>query len=243
MTEEFEGSESQANENGEPNAASGEQGEPERWFWSENVPGEGPRPDFLPEKFKSVADAAKARGELEKKLGAFTGAPEEYKVDHLELDPEQHTLKEIMGLSKELNMSQDGFDKLVGKLMNAQEAENTVSLEDEVAALGEEGPRLMRQYKNFRDNHLQPEEQELVKGWIKSADDLKAFNDLVKGVYAKRLPTDNGMYLANSNETKETIQAEMTKNLERYRNDSVYRQDIRNRLDFIEKKERRAQGV
>ena len=100
---------------------------PTDWFWAEGVKGEGARPDYLPEKFTTVADAAKARAELEKKLGAFTRAPEAYAVEHLGLDPEQHTLKELIGLSKELNMSQDGFDKLISKLMGAQEAEKTVS--------------------------------------------------------------------------------------------------------------------
>lgn len=216
---------------------------PSEWFWAEGIKGEGPRPDYLPEKFSSVSDAAKARAELEKKLGAFTGAPETYSVEHLGLDPEQHTLKELIGLSKELNMSQSGFDKLISKLMGAQEAEKTVSLEDEILALGEDGQRQKRQFEHFTKNNLQPEELELVSGWIKSANDMKVFNELVKGVYGKRIPTDNSMYLAGTNDTEESVRNEMSANLDRYKNDKAYREDIRNRLNYIEVKNKRGAGL
>lgn len=212
---------------------------PSEWFWAEGIKGEGPRPDYLPEKFSSVSDAAKARAELEKKLGAFTGAPDTYSVEHLGLDPEQHTLKELIGLSKELNMSQEGFDKLISKLMGAQEAEKTVSLDEEIATLGEEGQRLKRQYEHFTKNNLQPEELELVSGWIKTPNDMKVFNELVKGVYGKRIPTDNSAYLAGTNDTEESIRSEISANLERYRNDKAFREDIRNRLNFVEAKAKR----
>lgn len=229
-------------EDEQDSANEGEEGEnsegaeqSQQWYWAEGVPGTGPRPDYLPEKFTSVADAAKARSDLEKKLGNFTGAPEKYNIENMGVE-QDHTLTELMGLGKELNMSQAGFEKLVGKLMSAQEAENNVTLEEEVTKLGEEGPRLMRQYKNFSENHLQPEEQELVKGWIKSADDLKVFNAMVKGIYGKRLPTDNSMYMGNGSETSEQIKQEMTTNIERYKTDKHYREDIRNRLGWAQKR-------
>lgn len=209
------------------------------WFWAEGVPGTGPRPDYLPEKFTSVADAAKARADLEKKLGSFTGAPESYEIEHLELDPEQATLKTIIELGKELNMSQKGFDKLVSGLMHAQEAEESVSLEEQVKEMGEEGQRLMRQYKHFTENNMQPEERELAKNWVKTKDDLRMFTDLVNAVYAKRLPTDNTPYMGNHSETEDDIRAEMAKNLERYKKDDVYKKEIRNRLTYAEKRKLR----
>lgn len=222
-----------AHEQGD-NSSQGESEAPDEWFWAEGVPGQGPRPDFLPEKFSSVADAAKARGQLEKKLGAFTGAPEEYDFEELGLDKEQHTLKELSALGKELNMSQDGFEKLVTKLMGAQDAESEVDMEAEVSKLGEEGERLMLQYKNFSDNHLMAEEKEQVKSWIKSAEDLKVFTAMVKGIYGKRLPTDNTMYMGNHGDSEAQVRSDIAKNLDRYRNDKVFQKDIRNRLDRLQ---------
>jgi len=47
--------------------------------WSEGVNGEGEAPEyFKADKYKSVADQAKAYTELEKRFGGFTGAPEAY---------------------------------------------------------------------------------------------------------------------------------------------------------------------
>lgn len=215
--------------------------EPEKWFWAENVPGNGPRPDFLPEKFQTVADAAKARADLEKRLGSFTGSPEQYNIEHLELDPEQHTLKSILDWGKKHNLNQSGLDELVGTLMSSQEAEESVSLEEAVTSMGEEGPRLMRQFKNFHDHHLQPEEQEVVKAWIKTPDELRVFNEIIKGIYAKRLPTDNSMFMGNNYETVDSIKKEMTENLERYKKDKVYREDLRNRIDWADKRAKRNQ--
>lgn len=210
-----------------------------QWFWAENVPGQGPRPDYLPEKFTTVADAAKARSDLEKRLGSFTGSPEQYNIEHLELDPEQHTLKSILDWGKKHNLNQSGLDELVGTLMSSQDAEEKVSLEEAVTSMGEEGPRLLRQFKNFHDNHLQAEEQEVVKNWIRTPDELRVFNDIIKGIYAKRLPTDNSMYMGNQYETVDVIKKEMSDNLQRYQKDKTYREDIRNRIEWAQKREKR----
>lgn len=211
----------------------------EGWFWAEGVPGQGERPDFLPSKYKTVADAAKARGELERKLGAFTGAPETYDLEKIGLDSDQHTLKEITSVAKELNMSQEGLEKFLGRIVSAQEAEGQKSLEDEVKALGDEGDRIMRQYQYFRENNLKAEEAEIVNGWIQSAEDLRVFSAMVKGIYNKPIPTENTMHLGNHHETNEEITAEMIKNLDRYRNDETYRKEIRDRRGWAQEREKR----
>lgn len=210
-----------------------------QWFWAEGVPGEGPKPDFLPEKFNNVAEAAKARNELEKKLGSFTGAPDEYKLDHLGLDPDQHMLKEITDVAKDMNMSQEGLDKFVGRLLTAQQAESEKSLEDEVNALGKEGPQLMRQFKYFQENNLKAEESEVVKNWIQSADDLKVFNSLVQGIYNKPIPTENSTHLNNHHESVDSLQQEMAKNKQRFDTDATYRKDWHQRLEYALARENR----
>lgn len=209
------------------------------WFWAEGVKGEGPRPDYLPEKYKTVEEAAKARSELEKKLGGFTGAPEEYEVEHLGLDPDQHLLKEIMNVGKEINMSQEGLDKLVGRVLDAQEAEESKSLEEEVSKLGDEGSQIMRQYKYFADNHLKPEENEVVKNWIKSADDLKVFAAMTKGIYSKPLPTENSTHLHNHHDTVEALDKEIADNIKRFETDETYRKNLRERRKWAMDKQSR----
>lgn len=62
------------------------------WYIDESTPGLGERPDWMPRKYKTAADVGKAYTELEKKLGAFVGAPEKYDLSTLEIDEEQHKI-------------------------------------------------------------------------------------------------------------------------------------------------------
>ena len=49
------------------------------WNLSEDTPGKGDAPEwFKADKYKTVADQAKAYKDLEGRFGSFTGAPEEY---------------------------------------------------------------------------------------------------------------------------------------------------------------------
>lgn len=48
----------------------------EGWMMAEDIKGEGDAPEwFKSNKYKTVADQAKAYASLESKLGAFTGSP------------------------------------------------------------------------------------------------------------------------------------------------------------------------
>ncbi|BAV81149.1 scaffolding protein [Vibrio phage CKB-S2] len=85
-------------------------------------PAAGERPEWLPEKFGSGEDLAKSYTELESKLGAFTGAPEtgEYQLtlgegqDNFEFyEHESNDIKAFMGIAKEMNMSQESFDRVL----------------------------------------------------------------------------------------------------------------------------------
>lgn len=238
MSEEVETNAQQTESASQESSQESEQ--PQEWMWAEDVKGQGARPEFLLDKYKSVAEQAKGYSEVVKKLGGFTGAPEEYNVDHLGLDPNQHTLKVIMDIGKDLNMSQEGLDKLVTRLADAQNQESETSIEQEVSKLGDEGEQIMKQYKYFRDNHLHPEEREVVGNWIKSAEDLKTFTAMTKGIYSQRVPTDVDRHLSSHTaDTVKELRAEMSKNLERYNSDAEYRKDWKQRLHWANKRENR----
>ena len=52
------------------------------WSYADGVPGNGDAPEyFKSDKYKTLADQAKAYTDLEKKFGSFTGAPEEYALN------------------------------------------------------------------------------------------------------------------------------------------------------------------
>src|SRR5215208_4836317 len=123
-------------------------GDAPSWFLDENTPGVGPRPDWLPPKYTKVSDLAKGYGEAEKKLGAFTGAPESYDLKSLEIDESQLLIQEMVAVGKELNMSQDGLAKFIGRIATASETMDEAYLNEQVKKLGRDGEAELLQYQN-----------------------------------------------------------------------------------------------
>lgn len=94
------------------------------YFLSEGVEAQGEAPDwFKGEKYKTVADQAKAytnlekmHGELTNKYKAFGDAPEAYEVsipDGLTINADDPVFVMAQEWSRENNLSQDGFNNLV----------------------------------------------------------------------------------------------------------------------------------
>ena len=76
------------------------------WFFDENVPGKGERPEWLKDKYKSVSDQAKSYVELEKRLGEFRGAPKDgYDLSSVEGLSDDPMVKHFAETFKELNLS------------------------------------------------------------------------------------------------------------------------------------------
>lgn len=224
-----------------PDSASQEQtpsNEPS-WFLDDSTPGQGPRPDWLPSKYKKVSDLAKSYSEAEKRLGGFTGAPEAYDLASLELDGEQHLVKELTAVAKELNMSQEGLNKFLGRFTSAHETESQMHLDEQVKKLGKDGERMLTEFNNWSKDHLQAEEQEVIKDWVRSAEDLQVFNKLMAHTHMSKVPTGQTMSMANHFESVQELRNEMVKNIERYNKDAAYRKDYSSRLERAVSREKR----
>lgn len=198
--------------------------EPE-WYLDDNTPGSGARPDWMPSNYKKVSDIAKSYTELEKKLGAFKGAPEKYDVASMELDENDFVLQELSSVGKELNMSQEAFQKVVGRLLSAQETHDKAYLEDQVAALGPDGARMLTEYKNWTKDYLTPEAQEVVGSWVKTADDLKIFNKIMASTTMSNVPSLNSVHMANNFETVADLRKELMENVDKFEKDKNYREN------------------
>lgn len=119
------------------------------WQYADGIQGQGDMPEwFKADKYKTVAEQAKGYKELESKLGAFTGAPEKYspaelkeelKEMGLEISPDDPLVERAMEIAKEMNMSQEGFNKLYGlygEIMAAEQVAVEQLREEEFKALG-----------------------------------------------------------------------------------------------------------
>lgn len=94
------------------------------YFLAENVAGEGDAPEwYKADKYKTVADQAKAYVEAEKslgqmrdKIGKFTGAPEQYDIvvpEGVSLDTEDPIFAQAQEWARGMNINQEGFNSLV----------------------------------------------------------------------------------------------------------------------------------
>lgn len=111
------------------------------WNLNDTTPGTGEKPTwFKSDKYANVAQQAAAYPELEKRFGAFTGAPKDgvyampdasiVKIDNVE-DP---VFKEFGKLASELHLNQAGYDKFLG-LMGKYESVQVAKYDAKIAAL------------------------------------------------------------------------------------------------------------
>ena len=147
--------------------------EPTSWNYADNLPGEGERPDwFKSDKYKSVADQAKAYGELEKKLGSFTGAPEgDYEitvpeevggvqVEEIAADPRVAAFMEV---AKNSNMSQEGFTRALHAMIQAEADSRATSHDTELSRLGEHAQERLQAISNFYGQNQSAEDYEITR--------------------------------------------------------------------------------
>lgn len=200
------------------------------WFLDDTTPGQGPRPDWLPQKYNKVSDLGKSYVEAQKKLGGFSGAPDKYDMASLEIDETDPTIQTLMDIGKKHNMNQNIMNDIVGRLTSIQETTEQMNIEQEVKKLGADGARMLTEYKNWVNDYVPAPEREAVTGWIKNADDLKAFNRIMAHTHMSQVPTHQTMNMANKFEGVAELRAELTKNLKKFQEDKTYAKDWQNRM-------------
>jgi len=162
------------------------------WFLTEDVKGEGDAPDWLSDRYKTVADQAKAYKELEKKMGSFSGAPDEYEIESTEaleasgFDLEDPEIQGFIDMAKDSNMSNDMLNKMLNMHAEKLTAFNNVSDDDiaeykqaELQKLGDQAPQITEYVKNFAGNNLSPEEAEILADNVDSADMLLVMKKII----------------------------------------------------------------
>ena len=183
--------------------------------------------ELLAGKYKTADDLVKGYKELEKKIGSFVGAPDEYAM------PENIKNKELADIlarkGKELNMSQGAFDQLVSEYDTVHETKRS-EFKEQLKKLDGEEKRTASEVITFLKNTLSPQDAERVSNLITSMDDLKMFDQLRK---AKTLTNSQGAL--HVDEVKPQNLNEYLKTVDRKRlygpkPDVAYRTEVNNRL-------------
>lgn len=143
------------------------------WNWNDTTPGKGERPAwFKADKYKSVEAQAAAYPDLEKRFGAFTGAPKDGKYvipqvevdgkpvfqikvgdDTIDVDPTHPILQEFNKVAAESQLSQQGYDKFLG-LMAHYVASLEPDMAEQKAALGPNADARISAVAQWAQNNL-----------------------------------------------------------------------------------------
>ena len=178
------------------------------YFLTDGIKGTGEAPEwYKSDRYKSVSDQAAAYTELEKKFGAFKGAPKDGYSMPEGIEKEDELMQELMGFATETNMSQDYFNKAWDLLAAQSGAAEEVSAEAEIAKLGDNATDRIKTVEQFMKNNLDPDVYEQVRYAVNSADSIMLVEALIKSTAPQKLPIDG--HVVPGGVTWEDIKKEM----------------------------------
>ena len=173
-------------------ASTPELGEGE-YFLSDGIKGTGDMPEWYKgDKYKSVAEQAKAYTELEKKFGGFTGAPKDGYQGPEGIEADDALLQELTEFATKTNMSQEAFGE-AWELLSAQgEAVEAVNQEQELAQLGSNASERIKNVEGFLRNNLDADTYDQVRDLVTDAKSIQLIEYMVKATAPTKLPIDGG---------------------------------------------------
>ena len=197
----------------------------------EEVPVEHPE-WFKHDKYESIEKQAEAYAELESKFGAFVGAPEEYELSPSEdintqlserglqpLGKDDPLITEMGAIAKELNMSQDGFNKFASKYLEYQMQTEDARIAQAIETIG--APRINKVAQWGKAN-LSETEFKLLEGATSTAEGVEFVELMMKQLRGEPDLSHKGA--TTSQLTKAEIVSMQSK--PEYRTDAAYRAKV-----------------
>jgi len=169
----------------EPTLAEGE------YFLSDNIKGVGDMPEwYKADKYKSVAEQARAYTELEKKFGGFTGAPKDGYELYDGVESDDALWAELVEFGNNTNMNQSALHQAWELLTAQEEAIEQVSMEEEISKLGPNAAERITTVEQLMRNNLAPELYEKHRDVVTSAAMIEFIEDFSKSMRPAQLPID-----------------------------------------------------
>ena len=180
------------------------------YFLADGIKGTGDAPEwFKRDKYQSVTEQAKAYTELEKRFGGFKGAPKDGYAPPEGVEADDALLTELKTFAEATNMSQDAFGQAWELLVSQSSAAESVSIEQEMAKLGDNGTQRIKTVEQFMKNNLDPDTYEKVRYGVNSAESVELVEALIKATAPAKLPIDG--HVQPGGITWENIEVEMFK--------------------------------
>jgi len=201
------------------------------WYYDKDIKGTGTPPEWLKgDKYKTIADQAKAYAEIEKKLGAFKGAPEKYDLTltnypEIKFSEEDPVLQNFIEGAKKNGMSQE----YASELLNIYAEALTMGIPDadaEMAKLGANAQQDLQILSQWANSAFTPDEMEVFKRMTTTAESVRLF-DKIRQLSTRADVAPPGQP-HQSRETKEQVLQALDD--PRYQIDATFRAEVRKRL-------------
>ena len=200
------------------------------WYYDQDIKGNGEKPEwFKGDKYKTITDQAKAYSEVEKKLGAFKGAPEKYDLSladypELKFQDDDPMLVEFLESAKQKGVSQEYVTEILGTYAKAL----TLHIPDADAEMKKIGPNAVQDLQilaNWAGQYLSKDEFQVFERTITTADAFRMFDKLRQSITAPDVPP-------RREEAPRETEEQVLKLVQdpRYDTDSAFRDDVRKRL-------------
>jgi len=165
------------------------------YFLSDGIKGTGDTPEWYKgDKYKSVAEQAKAYTELEKKFGGFTGAPKDGYQGPEGIESDDALLQELTEFASKTNMSQEAFGEAWELLSAQSEAVEQVTQEQEIARLGDNAAERIKNVEGYLKNNLDADDYEVVRDLVTDAKSIELVEYMVRATAPVKLPIDGGQH-------------------------------------------------
>lgn len=202
------------------------------WFWDANTPGQGARPEFLPEKYKSVADVAKAYKELEQRLGT---APSEYDFSKGQswIEPDYEPFQKMAEFAKSKHVSQEVMDNML-ETVGTYLDEFKTDLNEEKAKLGENATARLQTLNNWAKSNLSEKAFQTLSSGMRTAEAIEALEEIRNKMLSQNtiVPTSNNAVIGGGM-TIEEYRSELHTNYEKYKKDPHFRKEMERKLENI----------
>ena len=161
------------------------------YFLSDGIKGVGDMPEwYKADKYKSVAEQAKAYTELEKKFGGFTGAPKDGYALYDGVESDDALWGELVEFGNSTNMSQSALNQAWELLTAQEQAIEEVSVEAEMAKLGDNAVERIKVVEQYMKNNLDADTYEELRYAVNSAESVQLIEALIKSTAPAKLPID-----------------------------------------------------
>jgi len=201
------------------------------WFIDEGIQGTGQKPNWLPDKFKTVADMAKSYSELEKKVGV---APDEYKFNSRYLDPDYTPFDELKQLAKDKRVPQEVIDKMLDTVDRYMD-EFSVDYNEEIKKIGDNALDRVKLVDNWAKSNLSKDSYDAISSSLTNAEAFKALEELRGKFMSNEVQVPTQSQAASQPSSVNELKAEMSANLDKYSKDEAYRKDWQKRMEIAVK--------